>query len=235
MKELLKNKLFLALLIGIFYILISNSNSFANNSITFNAKQFNNKEVTVILPDTSNFPYYYCNKNSSWYYFYFSDQPFIINDRDKEIYPSHNPIGVIGYYWEARDDKSLPDLLDFSSIDFLSVPIGTTVDISLPNDPTLCRIERNNYGGMGVKAYTINLIDYGNHDICNSSTNEVVFQGAPQAQEGAVQVELMKPTQVQEIPQQILAVVMIVLPIFLGIFGVLLVLYLIKSKNLLQL
>ena len=63
----------------------------------------------------------------------------------------------------------------------------------------------------------------------------VVFQVAPQAQGEAVQVELMKPTQVQEIPQQIVAVVMIVLPIFLGIFGVLLVLYLIKSKNLLQL
>lgn len=68
-----------------------------------------------------------------------------------------------------------------------------------------------------------------------AETPTLVFQGAPQAQGEVVQVELMKPTQVQEIPQQIVSVVMIILPIFLGIFGVLLVLYLIKSKNLLQL
>ena len=90
---------------------------------------------------------------------------------------------------------------------------------------------------------------YGDCAVFDNNGNEV-FQGAPQGQEGGitnpanpveeittpgVQVELMKPTQVEEILPQIIAVVEIVLPIFLGIFGVLLVLYLIKSKNLLHL
>lgn len=85
----------------------------------------------------------------------------------------------------------------------------------------------------------INSVDYDNgiilcnHDIKDVNGN-VVFQVAPQVEE-VPKVELMKATQVEEIPQQIVAVVMIVLPIFLAIFGVLLVLYLIKSKNLLQL
>lgn len=73
-----------------------------------------------------------------------------------------------------------------------------------------------------------------NRPIYSFDGSSVVFQGAPQVEE-VPKVELMKATQVEEIPQQIVAVVMIVLPIFLAIFGVLLVLYLIKSKNLLQL
>jgi len=82
-----------------------------------------------------------------------------------------------------------------------------------------------------------------------NENGDVVFQQAPQEQEEitnptnpeeeitspVVQVELMKPTQVEEILPQIIAVVGIVLPTLLTIFGVLLVLYLIKSKNLLHL
>lgn len=68
----------------------------------------------------------------------------------------------------------------------------------------------------------------------SSLSDRLVFQIAPQVEE-VPKVELMKATQVEEIPQQIVAIVTIVLPIFLAIFGVLLVLYLIKSKNLLQL
>ena len=89
---------------------------------------------------------------------------------------------------------------------------------------------------------------YGQANVLDNEGN-VVFQGAPQEQEEitnptnpeeeitspVVQVELMKPTQVQEILPQIMAVVGIVLPTLLTIFGVLLVLYLIKSKNLLHL
>ena len=69
-------------------------------------------------------------------------------------------------------------------------------------------------------------------DIVNEN-GEVVFQGAPQ--EEVPKVELMKATQVEEIPQQIAGILAIALPIFLTIFGILLVLYLIKSKNLLHL
>lgn len=93
----------------------------------------------------------------------------------------------------------------------------------------------NRQSDGAIDSYRKENIIFSTFDICDSTSGNVVFHVAPQAQGEVVQVELMKPTQVQEIPQQIVAVVMIVLPIFLGIFGVLLVLYLIKSKNLLQL
>lgn len=97
----------------------------------------------------------------------------------------------------------------------------------------------HNPGVQTVNCSPADLLYFNNVNNSSSLSNyinyNVVFQVAPQTPEEVDKVELMKPTQVQEIPQQIVAVVMIVLPIFLGIFGVLLVLYLIKSKNLLQL
>ena len=102
---------------------------------------------------------------------------------------------------------------------------------------------RNSTYGSGVFFSNV----FTTKNIVNEN-GDVVFQGAPQEQEEitnptqeeeitnpVVQVELMKPTQVQEILPQIMAVVGIVLPMLLTIFGVLLVLYLIKSKNLLHL
>lgn len=85
------------------------------------------------------------------------------------------------------------------------------------------------------KSFSLSSISkYYSSDNLIDSNGNVVFQGAPQVEE-VPKVELMKATQVEEIPQQILAIVKIVLPILLSLFGVLLVLYLIKSKNLLQL
>ncbi len=72
---------------------------------------------------------------------------------------------------------------------------------------------------------------FSNYDICDTEGN-VVFPAPPQTVEA---VELMKETQVEEIPQQIVAILKIIIPIFLAIFGTLLLLYLIKSKNLLNL
>lgn len=78
------------------------------------------------------------------------------------------------------------------------------------------------YGGAILGYYTTT-------DIYNN-VDEVVFLKAPQ-----IQVEPMKTYQVEEIPLMIMKVMWIILPIFLLIFGTLLVLYLIKSKNLLHL
>lgn len=72
-------------------------------------------------------------------------------------------------------------------------------------------------------------IFYANFNVYDTE-GKLVFQGAP-----LEEVELMRATQVEEIPQQINRVLMIVIPIFLLIFGTLLVLYLIRSKNLLHL
>lgn len=72
---------------------------------------------------------------------------------------------------------------------------------------------------------------FSSYDVRNSE-GELVFQGAPLV---VSQVELMKAIQPEEIPQQIAEIVVMILPIFLLIFGTLLVLYLLKSKNLLHL
>lgn len=237
MQNLLKNKLFIILLIAIFFILVTYSSSFAEteNSITYFSKNLN-KDLTIVLPDLSNFSYYSLHYNDNYYTLLFSNSPFTISQGDIFVFNASEsePIYSISYniyYFNG-------DLIDFSSI-----PISnySTSQSSVGDAKKLnCYIYKiytyssNCNSGLSnnVSALDIN-IEYSNSDILYNSN--VVFQGAPQAQGEAVQVELMKPTQVQEIPQQIVAVVMIVLPIFLGIFGVLLVLYLIKSKNLLQL
>lgn len=79
-------------------------------------------------------------------------------------------------------------------------------------------------------AYTYSLpCVYSNCDLLNTD-GDVVFSLAP-----LEMVELMKAIQPEEIPQQIIQITKMILPIFLLIFGTLLVLYLLKSKNLLHL
>lgn len=74
-----------------------------------------------------------------------------------------------------------------------------------------------------------------NHTIYNIDTNEEVFQPAPPQGE-TTQVEPLKEIQqVEEIVPKILEIVKMILPVCLSLFGVLLVVYLIRSKNLLNL
>lgn len=61
--------------------------------------------------------------------------------------------------------------------------------------------------------------------------NELLFQGAPLPIQMVTPMEVGK---VEELPTLIVQIVEMIIPAFLIIFGVLLVLYLIKSKNLLQ-
>lgn len=146
------------------------------------------------------------------------DKIFIITDGSSYylfVMPYDSDIVVNGllycssgsFYQATTATRSISELLSFGEDNFTSFSGGSF--------------------GYGRDIY------YTNFNVYDTDGN-LVFQGAPQVEE-VPKVELMKATQVEEIPQQIIAVVMIVLPIFLAIFGVLLVLYLIKSKNLLQL
>lgn len=63
-------------------------------------------------------------------------------------------------------------------------------------------------------------------------TNDLLFPGAPLP---IPMVEPMKVGKVEELPTLIIQIVEMIIPVFLIIFGTLLVLYLIKSKNLLHL
>lgn len=86
------------------------------------------------------------------------------------------------------------------------------------------------YTGSSAE-YRIDKLLYSNHDITDKY-GKVVFQGAPLT---PTPVEPLKITQVEEIQPAVAKIVDLVLPACLIIFGTLLVLYLIKSKNLLQL
>lgn len=128
--------------------------------------------------------------------------------------------GKIQFYCSAG---STVDIYSFNEQDFAWKYVRTS------NNSIAC------YDTVNTSYYSVVYINnIVNSSLCPVDDCDVVFQGAPQVEE-VPKVELMKATQVEEIPQQIVAIVMIVLPIFLAIFGVLLVLYLIKSKNLLQL
>ena len=90
----------------------------------------------------------------------------------------------------------------------------------------------NQVGNPWACGYT-NTVVYTTFDMCYGDTiivskNIDFFQIPPQ-------VVMMEITQVEELPTAIIQIVQIILPVFLVIFGVLLVLYLIKSKNLLHL
>ena len=71
---------------------------------------------------------------------------------------------------------------------------------------------------------------YSNYDILDKNSGNLVFQKAP-----LQMVVPMEVGKVEELPTLIIQIVEMIIPAFLIIFGTLLVLYLIKSKNLLQL
>lgn len=85
----------------------------------------------------------------------------------------------------------------------------------------------NHFASVKKMLYTsVDIYDF--HIMDSSPTGNLVFQGAPQ------EVELVQAMKVEEIPQKITQIVAIILPIFLLIFGTLLLIYLIRSKNLFQ-
>ena len=221
MQNIFKNKLFIlfSFILFVFFI-FSFSSVFASSEdeiVTFYSEDFG-CDVTINLPTGlgSNYQYYMINtlKLSGNYPYrvtvWCSNSEFLFNYVENGSC-AYGTINNSPYFKFDMTENFIPT--DFSS---------KSVDFENGNPRTV-----SGSTGLGKTIFS-------NTNVYNNN-NELVFQGAPQAQGEAVQVELMKPTQVQEIPQQIVAVVMIVLPIFLGIFGVLLVLYLIKSKNLLQL
>ncbi len=140
-----------------------------------------------------------------------------LNDNYFAVYCSNEPFKMIsdgsGYY---KPDLSVADVYYYNSIyqNFIDLDVSN-LDIYQKNPTSFS---------------SFSIFMYSNFDVYVG--NSKVFQRTPLPAKG---VQLMKPTQVEEIPGQIVGIVKIVLPIFLSIFGILLVLYLIKSKNLLQL
>lgn len=232
MKEILKNKFLLILSILLFFITIFSSNVFAssdNIEITgFNS--YFNEDCTYTIPkDVYNefigkYDYSFIYINS----YFASDREYnslSCLTTDHQIYMMNNSdaIYVKGNYilsnlYFNRDGNRF--IYDYSSKSSFFSEDYTSTFIGLPS------------GGVSSFAFVSRDILKGN-PVIGDVTDEVLFQGALP---GVPQVEPLKEIQQpEEILPAILKIVKMILPACLIIFGTLLVLYLIKSKNLLQL
>lgn len=164
--------------------------------------------------------------NIDYYSFYFSSYPIAISSSSGRLqYAFKN-----GYYKYIVNSEKI-NKCDLEYFDLNTSTIQGFQNYS--NDNGIYTSVYSSFNDDTVCVYSNHDVYYYNPSDKTVDLETVVFQGAPQEQE-VTQVELMKPIQVQEIPQQIAGILAIALPIFLVIFGVLLLLYLLKSKNLLN-
>lgn len=224
MKE---KKLFVKMFIvfASFFVLfiLGNSQVFASSDEgrTFKLKPSElNKEYTVFVPysvvpaEYSHYLFFFqkneANELNSCFDLYFSKEPFKVS------------VGLGG-------DK-VYSITPGASYLLTRKIIYYASNYSLNMDSADSYTTNSTYGSVSSVSsysYILNASD----NIVDISTGETVFQGAPR-----IQVEpLTEITQVEEIQPVVAKIVVLVLPACLTIFGVLLVLYLIVSKNLLQL
>lgn len=225
MQNLLNNKLFIILSIFLIIILGITSSCFAESENTIEITPSREGGTTsVILPSFCGTDYdYYLISAQNFYDSSFKRYTLRIGIivSNSPLYANNSNIitnkdGSVFYYnfFEYNYKTSMSSSYDLSAV--------------LLSDFSAC------YVSLNSSVFESDYFVYSNHTIYSDNTeSNVVFQGAPQVEQP--KVELMKATQVEEIPQQITKIVMIILPVFLAIFGTLLVLYLIKSKNLLHL
>jgi hypothetical protein len=150
------------------------------------------------------------------------------------IASSDTPFSIL-YFKPSEEFR----LLNESNYYFYSFSVGgggkyDYEDIYDFSDKTMSLANNYNsaYGGYShyILLYDTDYSVYSSHDI-KDKDNNVVFSGAPVGN----RVEPMTIKQVEEIPQAVVEIVKMVLIPCLIIFSVLLVLYLIRSKKLLNL
>lgn len=236
MNKIFKNKIFLLLMFSVLFVLAFNCNSFAvSSTCSFTDDEIGHSVTIKNLPEeVSDYEYMVLGKNiTKWddgsgcygVFIFLSNFP-IYTDESGEYLVNSN-VGEGGKYLRlfcypyynskvALDLSKIPKEFDFSTDPNSNCSAGVVRDGHIK------------YSGSGLSPSRDLL--YSNCDILVEGTDKVVFQGAPRAQ-----VEpLMEITQVEEIQPVVAKIVDLVLPACLIIFGTLLVLYLIKSKNLLQ-
>lgn len=232
--QLLKNKLLIILAIFLVLVFTITTNCFAaeKDSVIINNSSLN-KNQTIFLPVGYGTDYnYYLIQHFNYY-----DEGFytILYLSESQIYSTGNT----GIFSEGKFlcfelyYSSFKDTIDLSSLDFSGYThLG-------PSDRELVILDGIKscyvycYNGDFIGGF-INFSNssfvYSNHTIFKKDTDEVVFQKPPQTT-----VSLMGEMKAEEIPQLILTILEIIIPIFLTIFGMLFVIYLIRSKNLLHL
>lgn len=214
-KEILTHKILPIISVFILSLFILCTSCFAaNNEFVVDYNYVTDSKATIIIDDSILSQYnYYC----------FCVYKANGSEAICEVFLSNEPLN-----FEFSDTVNETKL--YGCFDFLRL-YGSSSDLLFDFSNTHQSFTNQDFSSNGYSFNHSYDLVYSSYDIYDLSGN-LVFQGAPQE---VAKVELMKATQVEEIPQQILGVVKIMVPIFLAIFGVLLVLYLIKSKNLLHL
>ena len=207
--NIFKNKILFIILLFTLLIITFSSNVFASTTYTFSdGKSYKIPDFT--LDDNRHFIilYLYNNPNELYIYTYSNDLMAL-----GSLGTALNPEGINVSLYSNFDDTSVDghfDYFKYSYPDCEFLDDGTSQGFDLHD---------NNFG-----LYTD--VDIGSID---PDHPDVFFSPTP------VGVKTMEIQQVEEIPQVIIKVVMMILPVCLGIFGILLVIYLIRSKNLLNL
>lgn len=241
MNKIFKNKIFYILIFSALFILALNCNSFASTEFTTPT------DKKIVLSDYLSSFKSYCivyykhgvagNSNNNLLFLGTNSPRLCFSSEYGGVVAPVNADGSMGestyscvYYDNASTMRGFPSWNDMSKI---------TADTELALGGLEYKpgyFNGSNISGLLSNPDNIYFI-YSNCDINRYSikdkviSNETVFQGAPRTQ-----VEpLTEITQVEEIQPVVAKIVGLVLPACLTIFGTLLVLYLIKSKNLLQL
>lgn len=216
MNKIFKNRIFYILIFSALFILALNCNSFASD-FSYNGENFDLSSSLKSFKYYTAFTYYNDYSHSRTCVFLGTDNRDFCYDNGRFMVSynieTESQSGGVVYYYEGSSFS------DFASLERSSLKTNSNgFGIAFVPDFVFC-----NSPIYGVKENSkgFQCIDY----------DSVVFQVAPQAQ-----VEpLTEITQVEEIQPVVAKIVGLVLPACLTIFGTLLVLFLIKSKNLLQL
>ena len=229
MKNLLQNKIFITMLLFVFLLASSISNVYcAYVEDRFDTITPIDIEVEEILLALNNIPYYndnyyyvVSNVATTWFAYFVeksnvTDTQFYLGADATNTYRGYSYIGVK----VKGEPLSVIHNYKYSGGNWVHDRDYTNVDVQFATISGLTSRD------LQVEILTNLNIYY------DESCTELFFQGTPQV---ISQVATMEITQVEALPMAIIQIVEIILPVFLIVFGVLLVLYLIKSKNLLHL
>lgn len=216
MKEILQNKLLIIFLIVFTLIGTMCSSVYASSDLIYKVKNLDGLELTFNVPSDlrANYKYVYITQYN------FSDgtrTDYTVCFSDVALFAdvSSHVIRLSKDY-----NSSFPKPANSIKWYVFDDEIQSKTSFSMEDN---CDFYENIIEGTSDILYSnVDVYDYNNPD-------KLVFQGAPQ-----MEVELVQAMKVEEIPQKIIQIIMIILPIFLLIFGTLLVIYLIRLKNLFQ-
>ena len=212
--KIFKNKFFIVFSLLILSFLLFNSESFCESTGT-----------TITFSDGNNYSIpNMIDLKGDYFIFRFESNEFNIISFDKSI--------CVPVVYNPHDSYHTIDFIVYDKNGYPNTLNASTCDNYLVSSSGEWTSRKFSSGSVRTDLPYFSTCDIFLADSFKTpASDKVFFQGPPKGEE----LTLMNPMQVEEIPSLITQVIMIILPITLTIFGTLLVVFLIKSKNLLHL